>query len=233
MRTLYASWFATAFLIGAPAMPAMAEEAGAEGIDSICATTACRTGGFEILINVDAKNYNYTPVPVNRSPYVIPEDHSILLFPGETLVFQFPVENGKIGQPVFVKALAPEFPAQVDSEGKLVPNPSDANLPPIPQKGGSADASALPPNSLLLSYGEAERGQTGMMLHIVSSLPQDVKFEDTMLLLQPGKPGYKNAHTSTCPVVAGLAGFETWSDPIGPMILSDFRFISSTERVCT
>jgi hypothetical protein len=232
MRNLCVPLLAAAIWFGGIASPAFSKDANITDIDAACSAVACRTGGFEIQINVDAKTYTYTSIPVNRSPYVIPEDHTILIFPGETLVFQFSVENSKIGQPIFVKAMAPEFPVQIDIEGKLVPNPRDADLPPVPQKDGSIDVSSLPPNSLLLSYGETEKGQTGMMLHIVSSLPQKMKFEDTMFLIQPGKPGYKDAHTSTCPVAAGQANFESWPEPIGPMILSDFRFVSSGEGVC-
>ncbi|ESQ83665.1 hypothetical protein AEAC466_11705 [Asticcacaulis sp. AC466] len=183
------------------------------------------------MLSTDDKAHTYIGIPVSRSPYVL-EDGAILIFPGETLAFKFNIDNGTLGKPEFIMAFAPQMPARVDINGKLSDNPLDANLPPLPTKDGNVDMSALPANSIILSYGEASEHKTGMMLSSDSTLTRAIKFEDTMYVVHPGKSGYTEFHTSTCPVRAGRGVFETWPHPIGPMILTNLRFVPDKETVC-
>lgn len=212
--------------------PMAAAETDRPDMEALCATIACREGGFEAMIAIDAVKHTYIGVPVNRSPYVTPEG-SILIFPGEALLFQFDGDSETPGTPKFVRAYAARYPAQIDIDGRLDDNPENASLPPVPEKGGTIDYAALPPNSLYLDYGQAVDGKKTMMMLVVDgSFTKMLKFDATMYVPQPGEGGYDEAYTSTCPVHPQSGVFEFWPHPIGPIFLDNFRFVSADETTC-
>ncbi len=130
-------------ILGAVAFTLLSQTAMAENSleptersKTACAVLACRPGGYETVIRLDAEHY--TNIPVSLSPYVT-EDGSILILPGETIAIQFAIDGDKIGPAKFLQAFAPEFPAQMQGEDKVIDNPADASLPKIPE--------SLPPNT--------------------------------------------------------------------------------------
>jgi hypothetical protein len=227
--------------LSAQAEPTQNSGAPQPSIDEVCAKTACRKGGFEVAVRVDAQHFS--TVPVTRSPYVL-DDGGILIFPGETLMFQLAVDGEKLGRPTFVKALAPEIPAKIATDEKVVVNPDDASLSPLPQKSGDTDYAALPPDTIVISYGDMsdfyEKGdkpdkmatEPGKILIVSSNLSRPFKYDATMFVIKIGKGGYAQSHTSTCTVMPHAGGSEMWPDPMGPMILENFRFVSDSDKTC-
>jgi|HubBroStandDraft_5_1064220.scaffolds.fasta_scaffold372121_2 hypothetical protein len=72
---------------------------------------------------------------------------------------------------------------------------------------------------------KAEAG-LGLMLDIQSHLGVTVKYDAVMTV------GRHAVHTSSCPVLAGKASFENWSDPITELKLSGFRKLDGARMVC-
>jgi hypothetical protein len=187
--------------------------------DTVCQTTACRPGGIDIVVRVDKDHYQ--TVPVKPAPYVLP-DGQILIFPGETIAVQFTRNGDTLSAPVFYRRFAPQFPAQIEVGGKAADDPANAGLPAIKGEMSKDKMVDLPPNTLLLSYGQAD-GQPGMMLTIDHNFPKALKLDATMFLI--GKGRYDQQPTSTCPIQVGLSSFEMWPNPIGPLTLKGFRLL--------
>ncbi|HVZ29308.1 MAG TPA: hypothetical protein VG839_02870 [Asticcacaulis sp.] len=183
-----------------------------------CASQACRKGGYNVALRVDAKKY--ATVPVSHSPYILPNG-SIMIFPGETIAVQFTLDGDKLTAPKFYKAYAPRLPAQVTSGGKMS-DPDTAGL-------GKDDAGSLPPNTVLLSYGQF-KGQAGMVLEVEHNMPRTVKLDALMAVIQQG--AYVQKPAATCPVKAKLLAFETWQQPLGPMVLANTRFAADGDTTC-
>jgi hypothetical protein len=194
-------------------------------IEQICAKTECRKGGYEVVTWLDEKHYQ--TVPVSLSPYVT-EDGSILVFPGETLAFQFSIIDGKLSAPKFLKRFAAEYPAWTGTD-KIAANPEDAALPKLPENWPTENFDALPANTLVVSYGQPEhKAMTLLTLH--SSLPENIKVDAIMSII--AKNGYDWSSTTTCPVMAKHSSVEIWYDPMGPMTLSNIHFVSAGETAC-
>jgi hypothetical protein len=202
-----------AMLLGSAALPVHAADSAA-----VCASQACRTGGSNVALRVDDKTF--TTIPVSHSPYVLPNG-AILIFPGETIAVQFTVDGDKLTAPKFLKAYAPRLPAQVSKDGKL----SDPDTSGLTKD----DAGALPPNTLLLSYGQF-KGQPGMVLELEHNMPRTVKIDAIMAVIQGGN--YVQKPTSTCPIKTKLVGFETWQQPLGPMMVANTRFVADGDTAC-
>jgi hypothetical protein len=196
------------------ALPAHAADPAAT-----CGTQACRKGGFKIAVRSDDKAF--TAIPVVRSPYVLPNG-SITIYPGETIAVQFTLTGDKLSAPKFVKAFAPRLPAQVSANGKLSDNPDNAALT-------KDDAATLPPNTILLSYGQF-KGQGGMVLELEHNMPKTVKVDAIMAVIQAGS--YVQKPASTCPIRPKLVGFETWPQALGPMMLANTRFAADGDTTC-
>jgi hypothetical protein len=190
-----------------------------------CETTTCRAGGFEVAVPVDEKRY--TLVPVNPSPYVLPNG-AILIFPGETIAIQFVVNGDQVTSPKFYKAFAAEIPARIDMDGALAPNPADSVLPKLQGNTSDSRLAELPANSVLVSYGEFSE-KPGMLLILEHNLPKILKLDADMMII--GKGGYEQKYTSTCPIKPGTATYEMWPHPIGPIVLSNARFLSDSEEL--
>jgi hypothetical protein len=209
LKVLAAAVIAGALIAGA---------AHAADPSAACATQACRKGGFSVALRVDDKTF--TTIPVSHSPYVMPSG-AILIFPGETIAVQFTLNGDKLTAPKFLKAYAPRLPAQVSKNGKLS-DPDTAGL-------SKDDAGALPPNTVLLSYGQF-KGQPGMVLEFEHNMPRNVKVDAIMAAIKTG--GYDQKPASTCPVKPKLIGFETWQQPLGPMLLGNARFVADADGAC-
>jgi len=198
----------------------------ATAVAKICATTACRTGGYEAVVWIDETHLS--SVPEGPSPYVT-QDGEILIYPGETFAVQFSIVDGKPAAPKFYKRYAPAMPAKRDDGNRLSDNPEDATLPALHAPDEDVDFASLPVNTLVLSYGQ--RGKEGMDLTIASTMPRTLKLDATMTLVRKGAYDYRA--TSTCPIGAKMQNFETWSGPLGPMFLGNFRFLpDGAKHVC-
>ncbi|HVZ29307.1 MAG TPA: hypothetical protein VG839_02865 [Asticcacaulis sp.] len=198
--------------------PAVASSASPPSED-ICAHTACRKGGFNIAVLWE--DGNYVGVPVPHSPYVL-DDGSIIIYPGETLAFQFSVDGDTLSPPKFVQRFAPRHAAQVYVDGKLSANPDDAQLPPRP------DVTELPPNTILISYDnldDMKKGMgTGTSLEVGSTLPKMLKFDATLNMLKTVGTGYDPKHRDTCAVQAHSYGAIAWSNPNASIVIRHFHF---------
>ncbi len=197
----------------------------AANVDVLCATTACRKGGYEVVVRYDAQRYQ--TVPVSRSPYVTP-DGRIIIFPGETIAVQFTVDGDTLSAPKFIGqyAMSKSFAMQVEVNGKTIANPLDSTLPVLSQ--GAEGGGELPPNTLLITYGQPP-GEPGMMMALTSNMPRLLKLNAELSLIRKG--GYDWQRTSTCPI--HLTSFESWPSAQGPMFLSNFRFLpKDAKMVC-
>ncbi len=211
-----------------------AEPAQPADIAKICASTACRPGGYEVAIQADKSRF--AALPVMQSPYVTP-DNDILIYPGETLVISFTVADGKATSPTFVKqyATSSTLAMSIVKDGKAVTNPADKTLPALPMKAdGLPDYDALPPNSIVLSYGQSEQMAApghgpATILNIFNTLPQTVKLDAHMSLLSPSGLAWKK--TSICPVVPRTFGLEMWPMPLGPMVVTVSRLLKPTDSM--
>ena len=190
-------------------------------IEAICNERACRTGGYDAAVFVDA--HHYMSIPVSRSPYIL-DDGSILLFPGETIAVQFSMSGDALGEPVAAEPYAAHHPLLiVMSGGNPGPNPDDTALPVAKGKLPADDVADLPPNSLLISYGQSEQtGASGMALTLESNLLQTIKLD--AVVAEVASDTYKQHYASTCPVVPKIADFESFPKALGPLVLKNFRF---------
>ncbi|EGF89883.1 hypothetical protein ABI_43060 [Asticcacaulis biprosthecium C19] len=220
-------WIAPAFLL-ILASAAQAETLEQKPIDQVCAERACRAGGYEAAVFVDDDN-NFTPIPVARSPYVL-EDGDILVYPGETFAVVFPAEGDNPGKPTFHKAFAGHFPTLTVQGETLGDNPLDGNLPKIDGELSAEKLAHLPPNTLIISYGQSAR-RPAMMLTLDHNMTRTLKLDATMFLIEPGN--YDSRYTSTCPLQSNITLYESWPHQIGPMVLSNFRFLKDgDDMVC-
>lgn len=215
----------TAILLAVPALSAHAETPAKPDLDTICAARACRTNFYNAVLRVDDKHYR--TVPVSRAPYVL-DNGEILIYPGETLAITFKLENGMLVQPSFVKSYAAQLPVQIQIDGKPSVNPDDSGLPKL-ATGTSSDMAGMPPNTLVISYGQVA-GKPDMMLTVNGNLPKTLKLDAQMFLFSD-KVGYVVKPTSTCPMLAGTSLFENWPEPLGPMVLSHVRLLNAGDKM--
>ena len=195
------------------------------GVAKVCANEACRRGGYDVVVRLDSTHA--TTIPVAQTPYIL-DDGAILIFPGETFAIQFTVTDGKLTAPLFYKAFTPHLPALVKTTESAVANPTDATLPPSPPPVDGKAISALPPNTILLSYGPSDQ-VPGANLVIESNLPATLKFNAVMYAV--GATGFRQSATTTCPIQSGLMAFENWQQPLGPMILTRARLLGEHDSM--
>jgi hypothetical protein len=148
---------------------------------------------------------------IPRSPYLT-EEHHIVLFPGERVVFRFSLEGEQLAAPKFISA---------------------ETLEPLPSPDAGAydkvdKLSNQPPGTLMLTYQPAA-GARGMVLLIEHNLPQPLKMKAFVNRMTPD--GWKLSYTSTCRIPPNLAEMETWGEPLGLIILEDFRLLSNTDAM--
>jgi len=197
-------------------------------IEKVCSQTACRTGGYEAVVGVDPQRY--TTIPVTRSPYIL-DDGSVLIFPGETIAVQLAVDGGKLGRPMAAERYAPEFPALiVKSDGAPEANPENASLAALQGKMPADEVANLPPNTLVVSYGQfKEKGESGMTLTLLHNFSQTIKLDAIIAEIRPN--AYEQHYTSTCPVRPKMSDFENWPNALGPLVLKNFRFQADGQSV--
>jgi hypothetical protein len=202
------------------ARPVVADDP-APDIEKVCAARACRTGGYQAAVFVDADHF--TLIPVSRSPYIL-DSGAVLVFPGETIAVQFAPDGDKLGQPISAQRYAAHLPALiVKADGQPIANPEDATLPAVTGNRPADEVAKLPPNTLLISYGQFKQtGEKGMALIVEQNLPQTIKLDAIVAELSPG--GYKQHYTSTCPIMPKMFGNENWPNALGPIVLKNFRF---------
>lgn len=222
LRCVNAAWLGVCLA----ALPALA--ADAPDIDKVCAERTCRAGGFEAVVAVDSEHYS--TVPVSRSPYLL-TDGSLLIFPGETIAVQFAIDGDSLGKPVAAQRYAPHYPALiVESGGSPKTNPDDAALPQTKRGTAPEELAGLPDNTVLISYGQMEpRGLGGMQLVAEHNFHATLKFDALINVIEPH--AYRSAHSSTCPVRQGLIMYESWPDRLGPIVLSNIRFLAAGDAM--
>jgi len=72
-------------------------------------------------------------------------------------------------------------------------------------------------------YGDG----TYMMMGVTNPFDKMLKYQAFMVL-----PGDGNAHeTSSCPVMPGIIGFESWPQPIFQLFLTDLKFVEPTDSI--
>ena len=238
MRILYGFVLAIS-LTCAAAWPAYAREetaaASTPDLAAICAQKACRKGGFNEAVFFDETHLK--DIPVNASPYVTDEGE-VLIFPGETFAVSYTVKDGILSSPTYYRSYVPEFSAGVDSESSdgtsahLTDNPDNASFPQLPSTGGDVDVSALPANTVVISYGQRDHSGA-MQMTIRSNIQGVLKFDARMMIVFADKPGYQDAPTSTCPIAQNHTDFEEWPKPLGPTFLSNARLLPpDAKMVC-
>jgi len=69
-----------------------------------------------------------------------------------------------------------------------------------------------------------------MMLILKSGLGFAVTYDAYMYVPTPN--GVESGYTSSCPVGAGLCGYETWPHAIVMIVLTNFRVAPAGESIC-
>jgi hypothetical protein len=202
------------------AVPAAADDA--PNLDAICAKTPCRAGGYFALVSADASHF--VGVEVGRSPYLL-ENGSLLIFPGETIAVTFALDGDKL-KPIAAKRYAPHLPLPIArAQGdKPQANADDNALPAVGAKLPADEVASLPPNTLLVSYGQLKpQGESSMVLTLNHNLPHTLKLDAIVAEIQSGSSVYRQHYTTTCPVVPKIWDNESWPMPLGPLVLTRFR----------
>jgi hypothetical protein len=193
--------------------------------DPECATTACRPGGFDLAIRLEDDHYK--AVTVTPTPYVM-GNGTILIVPGETIAVQFTLVNGQIAGPAtFLGRFAPHLPVPIANGQAPVPNPQDAGLPVLAGNSAAELLGQLPPNSLLLSYGQDPVLAT-MYLDMYSNLPRRLKLDAVMSIF--GHDSFVTGPTALCPISPMALDHEIWPDPVGPLALTNPHLLADGEK---
>lgn len=174
------------------------------------------------------------------APYV--ENGTIIMVPGETLVFHFSGGTDDPGMPTFANQMAiplPQNPQPSDSDFKNDTYTSVQRDPKTGEnlyflktgspflEGGTAEEhlKGAAPNTMIVSYHQAS-GHPDMVLRIEHNFSRPVKYDAEIEPLLPNGLG-KPEKTSTCPVMPVLSGNETWPYPLGAIRLENFRFVDT------
>jgi hypothetical protein len=184
-----------------------AQEAREQHLAEVCAKTTCRMESREIqLKTADGSGFTLKTQPF---PYV--DDDAIVLYAGEALQLDFPADGSATDKPHLVKVIE-----HVDTNVRGAP-PADA----APGPDGRA--------TLSIEFRQ-EPDRPDMMLVFRSELGFALKYDATVLVAT--KDGMRPGQTSSCPVHAGLLGFEHWPFPIAMVILSNFHVVAKDDRTC-
>ncbi|HUJ03805.1 MAG TPA: hypothetical protein VLW75_09230, partial [Rhizomicrobium sp.] len=141
---------------------------------------------------------------------------AVMIDPGETVAIQFKRSGNMLIDPKFIGRFQPDYPARVVHGGKLFANPADAKLPKL----NMAD---LPPDTLVISYGQINAHTPGMILKSEHNFTRPIKFLAVRTLLHMGY--FDPYETPTCAVLPGKSRTEIWPDLMGPIMLANIRFI--------
>ncbi|MFT4091479.1 MAG: hypothetical protein QM645_12155, partial [Asticcacaulis sp.] len=192
---------------------------------ALCKDTPCRNGGYEVLVN--SPDGKIQVIEVLQSPYVALNGNSgaVLLFPGETIAVQFDIQNDQPVNPRLLQRFSAQFPVRAMIGKRVTEHPEDKDLPVLPSENRQ---SALPPNTLLLSFGQMD-GLPGMVMIAESTLPKRLKYKAIMTVQKDDN--YYNRPTSSCPVLAGASSYEHWPHTINNLLLHGFVFQEDDDKV--
>ena len=90
-----------------------------------------------------------------------------------------------------------------------------------------ATPTADPARTISLELKQMD-GKAGMMLLMTNPFPQPLKYRAGIHV--PDLDGLRK--TSSCSVLAGKSGFESWPYPLFEMVLTDFRLLPDEQMVC-
>lgn len=196
-----------------------------------CQSAACRIGGRIAVMKWKEGDFG---VEIGRSPYIQP-DGSILIYPGETLMFRAEVEGDKIASIRFVAAYAAELPVgYIERDGDGVKDVPGPDLPMLPDTSDPRERLAsFPPGTILVSFGQfADRDDMpGVVMTTQHNLPKMLKLDAFMAV--PKRDGLEDHPTSTCPIMPKVRSIEHWPHPIAFIVLKNLRFLpDGADMVC-
>lgn len=206
-----------------------------------CAGSACRRGPVRARLLMPGGSHE---VEINFAPAPYVAGGTIVVFPGETLVFRFSGGTGNPGAPVFEKQMALPLPqiappsdqsfqgdaqTSVNHDAKTGENFYVMKKGSPFAEGGTAEEHLKdePPNTMIVSFHQTI-GHPDMVLRVEHNFSSPLKYDAEMMRVTPGSLGAP-VKTSTCPVQPVLAGSEIWPYPLGPIRLENFRFVDTSK----
>ena len=193
-------------LAAEPQMPAVPTPVDA--LAAICAKVTCRT--TERTLQLQNGDGAIAKVRTTKAPYV-DENGNVSLYAGEAIEISF-ADRSDLSHPTFVRTLD-----KVELQGLKGYHP-DA---PPPDRSTPA---------ILSLELRQEEGKPNMSLVLRNETGVALKYDVTMFV--PTPQGMKSAHTSTCPLLPGIMGDESWPHPIAMIILSNFRKTEPGQMIC-
>lgn len=189
-----------------------------------CAKVACRGSQSHVTIRTqDGQDLSFS---VANTPYVL-DGKTILIFPGETLVFQLS-GDGAEQSPSFVRVEEPPpavAPISKEAAGKNFPS-SDPNELAIRQTMADLKANGTakdhlkdePAGTLIVQYEQVRNG-LGMSLRIEHNLAKALTVNATISVFRGSN--FRSEHSSVCTILPKLSDNEYWPYPLGAIFLSD------------
>ncbi len=164
--------------------------------DADCGQTMCRPGGNRVQLQLDGQRTIGFTVP--KSPYVT-KDGAIIIYPGETLEFDFPQAGDTLGTPRFLRDMKNGIKANA---------PATAGLPAALTVEFKQDMSGVNPF---------------MIMNLRHTMAKTLKLDATVSGFT--HEGLKQAHSSTCALMPKLTDIETWPGVLGPVVLTNGRVV--------
>jgi hypothetical protein len=176
------------------------------------------------------------------APYV--DSGTVIMFPGETLVFHFSENGESPGIPVFAGQMPLPLPQKPQPSDSDFQNDAYTSVQRDPKsgenlyfmkkgsqllEGGTAEEHLKdePPGTMIVSYHQVV-GHPDMVLRIEHNLSRPLKYDAEMESLSANGLAAPEK-TSTCPVMPRLSANETWPYPIGAIRLKNFRFVDTAK----
>lgn len=188
--------------------PAPAAPPAIDALTAACAKMTCRTA--ERRLQLLTKDGAIAKVMTAKAPYV-DEKGNVSLYADEAIEISF-ADRNDLAHPLFVRVLD-----KIDLQGLKGYQPDSP--PPDP----ATDA-------ILSLELRQEVAKPNMALTLRNETGVAIKYDVTMYV--PTPQGMKPAHTSTCPLLPGTVGDESWPHPIALIVLSNFRRANSGQMVC-
>jgi hypothetical protein len=189
-----------------------------------CAKVACR--GSQSRVTIHTQDGREVSFSVANAPYVL-DGKTILIFPGETLVFQLSGEGAE-QTPTFVRVEEPPAavaPLSKEAAGKNFPA-SDPNelalrqtMAELKANGTAKDRLKDEPAGTVIVQYEQMNGGPGMSLRIEHNLPRRLTVNATISVFRGSE--FQSQHSSVCTILPNLSDNEYWPYPLGAIFLSD------------
>jgi hypothetical protein len=168
--------------------------------DADCGQLSCRPGGNRVELHLDAERALSFAVP--KSPYVT-KDGSIIIYPGETLEFDFPNAGTDLGPPRFLR----------DTKNNVT---------------SSDSAAAKAPAALTIDFEqETIGGGPYMHMNLRHTLTKTLKLDATISGFT--REGLKQSHSSTCALMPKIFDDESWPGILGPVVLANARVVDNAK----